>query len=555
MNRGEPETVAFAIASRLAEAGVTHAFGYPGGETLDLLEAFRAAGISFVLTRHEAAAAFAAGAYGELTGRPGVCLATLGPGATNLVSGIAAAYLERAPVLAFTAQLPRSRRETTTHQRIDLNALFRPVTKGSFLLDPSDARRTLEKGIQLATAARPGPVHFEVPSDVPRAVCGDAIGRGFFAGLTRAKGAAAAPAPCAYDAATRVVAAAARPVMLIGVGARTAGQAAVTALAEAGGLPVVVTPKAKGLIPESHPLFGGVVEMLGKKHVLDWLAAADAFVYVGFDPVELDMLWEYQAPGVLIDEIPDQDAYYRVDAELTGPIGPVMSGWLERVTSAGGAGEPYAVLHGARGHNYGATAAGGLREALHRCLSVEASPGLLSPREVVEAVRCAAGSPDAMVTTDVGAHKMAVGQLWRTDSAGCFLMSNGQSSMGYGLPAAITAKLIHPGREVVAMIGDGGLGMYLGELETVKRLGLNLPVVVFADRQLSLIAMGQERRGYPRQAVDFGNPDFSLLARGMGGHGAVAASPEQLRDEVRAAFGRRTFSLIAVPVDDSLYRV
>src|SRR4030042_268375 len=155
-------TVAEAIADRLYTEGIRLAFGYPGGETLDLLDALRRRGIEFILTRHEASASFAALACGELTGRPGVCLSTLGPGATNLLSGVAAATLERAPLLAFTAQLPRSRRDTTTHQRVDASAIYTPVTKGSFRLDPGDALRALERGLRLATAGRPGAVHFEV---------------------------------------------------------------------------------------------------------------------------------------------------------------------------------------------------------------------------------------------------------------------------------------------------------------------------------------------------------------------------------------------------------
>lgn len=557
MSMDKPQTVAQAIASRLAGLGIRHAFGYPGGETLDLLDAFRECGIQFVLTRHEAAAAFAACAYGELTGKPGVCVATLGPGATNLVSGVAAAYLERAPMLVFTAQLPRSRRETTTHQRIDLNALFAPITKASYRLDPGEALRTLEKGILVATTGRPGPVHFEVSSDVPKMPCSDAVGRGFFAGpgAARISANAAAPAPHGFAAATQLLGAAERPVMLVGPGARAAGQGAVTSLAEATGLPVIVTPKAKGLLPESHRLFGGVIEMLGKKYILDWLARADAFLYVGFDPVELDMLWEYQVPGVLLDEVPDQDAYYRVDVELTGPIAAVVEAWLGDI--AGGSGQrcPGTAFRCGRSAAYGAESAAAVREALAIGLPTAPAEGLLSPRDAIGAVRRAAGRPDAIATTDVGAHKMAVGQLWRTDAAGCFLMSNGQSSMGYGLPAAIAAKLVHPERQVVALIGDGGLGMYLGELETIRRLGLNLPVVVFVDRQLSLIVLGQERRGYPRLGVDFGNPDFALLAKSMGGHGVAVSSVNQLFDEVAAAFQRNTFSLIAVPVDPELYKV
>lgn len=537
-------TVAAAIAGRLAGYGVRHVFGYPGGETLDLLDAMRREGIEFILTRHEAAASFAALATGELTGRPGVCLATLGPGATNLVSGVAAALLERAPMLAITAQLPRSRRETTTHQRLDLNALFAPLTKASFRVDPGDALRTLERSLRLAVTGRPGPVHLELPSDVPRAACTDRIGMQWFTGPDAARPAPAASPELLRGAAGRI-AAARKPVMLLGIGARPAGQPAVTAFAEAAELPVVVAPKAKGLISENHPLFGGVIEMLGKDSVTGWLAEADLFVYVGFDPVELDMLWEYAAPGVLLDTVPDTDAYYRVEVEVTGDVGASLRALAaDRRTATG-----------ARAEGDGRARAAALRGEIARRLSGTPRAGLLAPREAIEAVRAAASSPRALAATDVGAHKMAAGQLWRSAWPGCFLISNGQSSMGYGLPAAMAAKLLDRDRQVVAMIGDGGLGMYLGELETLARLRLGIPVVVFADRQLSLIVLGQERRGYPRCGVDFGSPDYPSLARSLGGYGLVARNTDELAAEVAGAFGRDTFTLIAVPVDDHLYRV
>jgi acetolactate synthase-1/2/3 large subunit len=549
-------TVAAAVAARLRDAGITHVFGYPGGETLDLLDAFRGAGLEFVLTRHEAAASFAALAWGELTGTPGVCLATLGPGATNLVSGVAAAMLERAPMLAITAQLPRARYETTTHQRVELTRLFAPITKASMRLDPGDALRTIERAIRLATTGRPGPVHIEVPSDVPKSPCADTIGAAFFgarseAGRRLPRPAAApdslTPLPQAgLSAVADLVARAARPLMLVGVGARRAGQGPLVALAEAAGLPVVVTPKVKGLMPESHPLFGGVIEMLGTRHLTAWISEADAFVFCGFDAVELDMLWDMDRPAALLDEVVDTDAYYRADVELTGDLE-----WA--LAALAGLGPQR--LRGDRQESDGARRAALARALLDAKLAGAPAPGMLSPRQIIEAVRAGASDPLALVATDVGAHKMAAGQLWRSELPGCFLMSNGQSSMGYGLPAAMAAKLQQPSRQVAAIVGDGGLGMYLGELETFARLRLAVPIVVMVDGQLTLIRMGQERRGYDRYGVDFGTPDYPSLARSLGGHGAFACDQEAIASEVRAAFGCGTFSLIAAPVDERLYRV
>jgi len=539
--------VAEAVAGRLAASGVTHVFGYPGGETLALLDACRRRGLRFILTRHEATAAFAALATGELTGVPGVCLATLGPGATNLVSGVAAALLERAPLLAFTAQLPRSRYETTTHQRLDLGALFGPVTKASMRLEPDEALRSLERGMRLAVTPRPGPVHFEVPSDVPTQPCSDALG----AARAAIGGAAPQPAPLATPAviaeARRLIAGCRQPVLLLGLAAKGAAQDDVVSFAQAAGLPVVVTPKAKGLMPESHPLFVGVIEMLGTRHLTEWLAGADGFIFAGFDPVELDMLWDLDRPAVLLDMVADPDLYYRIDVEVTGDVGAN----LRQLAAV----DDRELLLGVRTCEEGRGRAAQAREVLAGKIDQPPEPGLMSPRQIVHAVRRGATSADALATTDVGAHKMAAGQLWRVEHPGCFLMSNGQSSMGYGLPAAMAAKLMWPERQVVALIGDGGLGMYLGELETLARLGLPIPIVVPVDDQLTLIAMGQERRGYERYGVGFGAPDYVELARSLGGHGVVANDEATLREAVTTAFGRQTFTLIAAPVDERLYRV
>jgi acetolactate synthase-1/2/3 large subunit len=279
-------TVAKTIGDRLRVAGVRYVYGHPGGEVVDLIEGFRQAGLEFVLTKHETAAAFMAEAAATATGVPGVCLATLGPGATNLVTGVANAYLDRAPVLAFSGQLPTERYEIATHQRLDLQRLFAPVSKWQAAITPSNAGAVVERALRVAQRPRRGPVYLEVPSDVPSQETIEGA-------LPRvATVAMSAVDEDAIRTAAALLLGSERPLLLVGMDANEDAVAApLRLLAEAWSVPVMVSPKAKGIFREDHPLFLGTIEGLGTRYLYDYIETCDLVLMVGFDPVEFDRDW------------------------------------------------------------------------------------------------------------------------------------------------------------------------------------------------------------------------------------------------------------------------
>lgn len=520
-------TVAQVVAQKLAEAGVRYVFGHPGGEVAHLLEALRQSGIEFVLTRHEATAAYLAGSWGELTGEPGVCLATLGPGASNLLSGVANAFLERAPVIAITAQLTTDREIRATHQRLDLAALFAPVSKASLRIAADTAAAAVEHAYYLATAERPGPVHLEIPSNV--------AGQEFRGSSRPMRRAPALPAPDVAEAAT-LLARARRPVVVAGLGAiRAEASPALRRLAEALGAPVVTTPKAKGVFPEDHPLAAGVVDMTGAEIVNDLLAEADLILAAGFDVVELIKPWAFPAPVIHLDSQPNLEGIYEAQVEVVGNLAGALSQLADRVSGA--ATWPVEHLAGHRAR---------LQAALEP--SIEG----LSPHAVMRAVR-AALPRDGVIASDVGAHKILLGQVWEAYEPRTYLVSNGLSAMGTGLPAAIAAKLERPERPAAAIVGDGGIGMYLGEIETAIRLGIDLPIVVLVDGSLSLIRLGQHQRGYPAYGVDFTQPRLAELAACLGAHGERVTTEEAARRAIEAARERKGVTLIEARIDRGAY--
>ncbi len=484
-----------------------------------------------MLTKHENTASFMAAAYGEMMGRPGVCLSTLGPGATNMATGVAHAYLDRSPVLAITGQLSTSRLLRIPHQRLDLKEFYRPITKWSARARAEGFADLMTQAISIATAPRQGPVHLEFTSDVAK--------------QPALEGEIPPPPESPYQAVTgeqqiaeaiSLVDRARAPAILAGLGALRSSRQ-VRVLAERLQAPVVTTPKAKGVFPEDHPLWAGVVEMAGDKVVFELLATADLLIAVGFDVVELDKAWILDVPILHIDAIPDAEGFYPITLELTGDIKTLVAGFAWGV---GGAKRwPLATLadHRAR-----------LRE------SITPPGGNFPAYRLLETLRRLVPR-EAVITCDTGAHKMLAGQLWLTYEPGTFLVSNGLSSMGYAFPTAMVAKLVYPPRPVVALVGDGGFSMYLGELETAVRLQLPLVIVVFVDGCLSLVRMGQERKGYPPVGTSFQNPDFIQVVRAFGADGGVVESAEECEAAVGRAFASKGPFVIEAHINPSAYRL
>ncbi len=523
------KTVGQTIARTLAQAGVRFVFGHPGGEVAHLMESLRQEGVEFILTHHEATAAYLAASWGEITGQPGVCLSTLGPGASNLLSGVAHGFLDRCPMIAITAQLATDREIRATHQRLDLHRLFSPVTKASIRVAPDTAAMAVEHALYLSTAERPGPVHLEIPSNVAGQE---------FTGVERGPrlaGPGDSTAPVTVTA-NRIISSSARPLILAGIGVtRGNASSALLRIAIALNAPVITTPKAKGVIPEDHPLAAGVIDMTGEGVVSDLIRQADLLITAGFDVVELIKPWNYSAHIIHVDTVPNVDQLYPAEVEIVGNIGASLDRLASSVEKRSAWSAEELTNHRRR-----------LRAALRPTCEG------LAPHTVMEVVR-SVYPRNAVVASDVGAHKILLGQLWTTFEPRTYFVSNGLSSMGTGIPSAMAAKLAMPERPVVAIIGDGGLSMYLGELETAVRLGLDLTIVVLVDGSLSLIKLGQAQRGYRAFGVDFNRIRIAEIAEAMGARGVRVETEEQVRDAVESARTRDGVTVVEAIVDAAAY--
>ncbi len=531
-------TVARLVGERLRAAGVHYVTGHPGGEVVDLIEGFREAGLEFVLTRHETAAAFMAEAMASASGVPGVCVATLGPGATNLVTGVAQAHLDRAPLIAFTGQLPADRVEITTHQKLDLRALFAPITKWQARLEARNAEDVIDRALREAQRPRRGPVYVEVPSDVPRQMTerrSDPRIRYVPPGTPETS------AVIDRDHARRaayLLCHATRPVMLVGMDANDeAAAAAVLRFAEEWTIPVMVSPKAKGAFREDHQLFLGTIEMLGTARLFEYIAGRDLVIMVGFDPVEFDRDWTAPAEVIHVGPLPNDDRYYASAAELVGPVGESLAALRSM------AGAPEATRDGDDLRTF--------RESFRAYVAPKRDH--LTSQQVLAELR-AALPEDALVTCDVGYNKAVTGQCFPMYQPKTFFLSNGLSSMGYGVAAALGLKLLHRDRQVACVVGDGGFAMVMAELETAVRQKLGVTVVVLADDALSQIKAGQERKGYPVTGTTFGGLDYVALARGFGISGHDVRTVGECREALRAT-STDAPTLIAAHVDPSAYQL
>ena len=502
------------MARTLASRGVEYVFGLPGGEIVAFIDACRRAGMRFVLTGHEASAAWIAQVLGQITGIPGVAVSTLGPGATNLVTGVANAMLDRAPMLAITAQIPESSMATLTHQRLPLNAIFSPVTKASVSVGRGDTAALIDRAMNLAAAPRPGPVHIALASDV--ALQESADGEPVEAEARRDDD---------LGEIASHLSAARRPLVLIGLGATPAMAPAIRALIDRLQCPFLVTPKAKGIASEDHPLFLGVASgMAIDRDVVETIQQADLVLAIGFDPVECDKTWFAKTNIVAIDSVSMREGDYHPQ-EAIGDIVRLASHLQVDA-------KPWPVDLVAQ-----------RRAAMAR------TPGDgASPLRMIEELR-RVFPRDGIVTCDVGSHKLALGQFWRAYEPGTFFMSNGLSGMGFGVPAAIAAQIACPDRAVMVVAGDGGMLMMLHDLTLIREMNLPIVIVVFSDRSLSLIRVSEERKGIAPYGVDFCPPDFASAAQAFGIEAKRAASIEEARNAVDAALAKREPFLVDVPVD------
>ena len=530
-------TNAEAIAAVLREAGVRRCFGHPGGEIIVFLEACRRAGIQFLLIGHEASAAFMADVTGQITGVPGLCASTLGPGATNLVTGVSNAFLDRSPVLAVTAQLSTQLDPSYTHQRLDLRRLFAPITKWSVTIDGYGTRAIAERAVSLAQAPRRGPVHVALPSDLAGQPVRSDEPSELLPDVPAAPG---APPVEALARAAAAITRAHRPAVVIGVGAdpqRASGPLA--RFLSASGFPFFTTPKVKGIVDEADPRFIGIASgMAGDEAVLRLMQRCDLLIGVGFDPVECDKDWFVRQRFVALDEVGGADGGYQPEIEVIGAIPESLDHLASAVS---------------RNHGWEGDEIAAMREEITESVRPRrpAQDGL-SPYEVMRRLR-EAWPEEGIAVCDVGAHKQLIGQVWRTARPGTFFMSNGLSSMGYGLPGAVAAKLVHPDRPVLCVTGDGGFLMVLHVLEFLVREAVPVVVAVLSDRTLAAIKVSQRRRELRPYGVDFGHPDFAAVATAFGAVGRRVDRLDEVAPVTSDALASGRPVVLDIAVDPSEY--
>ena len=504
-------------------------FGVPGGGgNLDLIDAARDARLPFVLTSTETGAAIAAIAQAEITGQPGACLTTLGPGAASVVNGVACAHLDRVPLFVFTDSDAAAALGAFTHQQLDQRTLFAGVTRWSGRLSSDHADEVLEYAWASTAGPPPGPVHIECSADFETTPYPSTV-------LTVPQS-RPAPSPDFTDLQLRL-ATARKPLVIAGLGARRPDVAqAVRHLCERRQVPAMVTYKAKGVVPDDHPRFAGVFTHGALERAV--VADSDLIIGIGLDPVELlPRPWDYEAPIVYVGVWPVLAAHVpfaslHVTDDLAAGVSQIEAGlwWSDW---------DFEALHK-------------LVDDGRRCVDLRTDEGRLTPAQVV---RTAASqlSPQARVTVDAGAHMFPATLLWPVREPNGLLISNGLSTMGFALPAAIGAALLDRSRPVVALIGDGGLLMCAGELQTLAREHLPVIVVVFSDQSLSLIDIKQRQRGLPSDGVSLGATDWAGVARGFGIAAFVAADQAGLEQAVEQAAATAGPALIDARVDPSTY--
>jgi acetolactate synthase-1/2/3 large subunit len=473
------------IVRILEASGVRWIFGVPSGPVLPLIEALRKTQVQFVLAANETSAGFMAATVGQLTGIPGVCVATLGPGATNLATGVGCGWLDRAPMLAITCNLSTEWLERRAQMRIDHHALFKPLTKATLPLRADRVAEPVARALALACAEPPGAVHVDLPEDVALAeateVPKSAVSPELLPDLS-------SETASALETALR---GARRPVVITGLSFTRSRKAAVLlGFIEKQQLPFASTLHAKGFLPESHPNWVGVLERARRSDIRAFVRRADLILAFGYDPVEVN--YEDWASGIPIMHVSTEAA----------EVGPPLQFRFNKQ--------------------------GDLDRAIESLKKIPAYPNVwskidwqahrvnfeeslrppckrLGAHHVIDALRAKIPA-DAILAYDVGAHTHQIASQWRTDLPRTCLSTNGWSSMGFGMPAAFAAKLVHPERTVVALVGDGCFQMTAGELPLARRLGLSVPTVVLNDGWLSLIKVKQERKNYRLDGVFLGEP-------------------------------------------------
>lgn len=521
----------------LESEGVEYIFGLPGEENADLMISLKKSSIKFILCRHEQAAAFMADVYGRLTGRAGVCLATLGPGATNLVTGVADANMDRAPVVVITGQADTKRMHKESHQAMDVVGMFDPITKWSAsIAHPENIPEVIRKAFKQAEMEKPGACLVELPEDL---AAGETDKSPIKPVTFRRPG----PDQKAIEQAVALIRSAKTPVILAGNGAvRKRASSQLVQFAECTGIPVINTFMGKGAIARSneHCLF--TMGLQQRDHISCAMDRADLVVAIGYDLVEYHpRLWNRgnEKKIVHIDFLPAEvDENYRVAVELSNDIANSLWALNEAIKAD-------------ECSHHDISSYADVRKAMLDDFSEYAdddTEGAIKPQKALWDVREVMG-PEDILLSDVGAHKMWIARYYQCDEPNTCLISNGFCSMGFALPGAISAKMIFPDRRVLAICGDAGVLMNIQDFETAVRYGVNIVTLIWEDREYGLIKWKQQNHFGDHSELSFANPDFVKLAEAFGGCGFRVERSADLRDTLEKAFTCGKPALVTMDVD------
>ena len=522
----------------LEEEGIEYIFGVPGEENADFMISLeQSEKIRFVLTRHEQGAAFMAEIYGRLTGNPAGVLATLGPGATNLITGVADSNMDRAPMLVLTGQGSTDRLHKESHQIMDVVGMFKPVTKwATSIVNADTIPEIVRKAVRLARTEKPGAVHVELPEDIAKH---DTAARPMAPRRFRRS----VPDDKIVDRAFDMLSRAKRPVILAGNGCiRRRASKQLRLLCDKTGIGVVSTFMAKGCVDMDADYCLYTVGLGRKDRISLAIDDADLVITLGFDMVEYHpRLWNADRDKRIIhaDFLPAEiDEYYHPEAELVGDLAHALWMLNERIAAKGLPDFDFALQKKAREQM-------AADFAEHKDDQTE---GSIRPQKALWDARQVMGPKDILLS-DVGAHKMWIARHYQCHEPNTCLIPNGFCSMGFALPGAIAANLVHPDRRVLAIAGDAGFLMNVQEMETARRLGSNIVVMVWEDHGYGLIAWKQEDEFGHHTDLSFGNPNWLTLAEAFGWHGHHIENAEDLAGTLKAAFDEDGPSLVVIPID------
>ncbi|MGA2621404.1 MAG: acetolactate synthase large subunit [Thermoguttaceae bacterium] len=517
----------------LENEGVEAIFGLPGEENIDLLDVLLDSKIRFISVRHEQAAAFMADVYGRVTGRAGVCLATLGPGATNLVTGVADANMDHAPLVAITGQAPTTQMHKESHQRLDLVNLFRPISKFcTQVIEPETIPEVVRKAFKIAQGEKPGVSYIDLPENVAKMEVAD------HAPLPVRRAWPPLPAMEAVGRAAELISKAKYPLILAGNGViRARASEQLIRFGEKLNIPVVNTFMAKGVIPFSHSLWLGAVGLKARDYVACGFDRADVIICVGYDMVEYHanrFHAETDRPIVHIDAAPAEvDEHYIPAVEVVGEIGAALEAIAQRAR---------------RQAHFPASLWQAIMDELSEYAFDESFP--IKPQRLVWDLQRTFAARSTVIC-DVGAHKMWMARMYQPERPNTCIISNGFAAMGIALPGAIAAKLAFPNRTVAAVTGDAGFMMNSQEIETALRIGTPIVIVIWNDSGYGLIAWHQLKEFGRTSGVDFGNPDFVKYAESFGAKGYRVGAADELMPILNEAVASQTVAVVDVPVDYS----